>query len=436
MRFVVVIGSLLSMGLLPAYAQVPRNDAAIQEVAEGKRDTANAAWWGFSTEDATEALQSAIDSKAARVVVPFMGADWIVRPIRLRGNLELCFEPGVVVMAKKDEFQGPGDSLFSGDALENLKISGYGATLRMRKQDYAAAPYKKGEWRMVIDLGGCRNVTIEGMRLESSGGDGIYVGAGGGDKPYCENVTIRNVVCHDNYRQGISVISAKDLLIENCTMSGTGGTAPEAGIDFEPNAPNERLENCVVRNCQFADNEGAGILVYLKPLDKTSAPVSLLFENCHVRGGNDAGIGIGAIKEDGPGGTVEFRNCTVENSQKCGAFIYDKAAGSALVRFVNCTWNNVGMGKRSGESGPFPPLLISQMYKGTAPQLGGIAFEECSVFDAVDRPVLEVEEAKGDQGIANLTGTIALFGPHEPRITVVNPVESLQVISGSSRPRP
>lgn len=429
-----VVILLLMAALCSASAQIPPNEAAIREVAEGKCDTANAAWWGFSAQDATGALQDAIDSKAARVVVPYMGSEWIVRPIRLRSNLEIVFEPGVVVLAKKDEFRGQGDSLFDGDALENLKLTGYGATFRMRKQDYAAKPYKKGEWRMAINLSGCRNVAIEGLRLESSGGDGIYVGAGRGEKPYCENVTIRNVVCHDNYRQGISVISAKDLLIENCVMSGTGGTAPEAGIDFEPNAANERLENCVVRDCRFADNEGAGILIYLKPLDKTSAPVSIAIENCHVSGGNDAGIGVGAIKEDGPGGVIEFRNCTIENTQKCGVFIYDKAVGSAAVRFVNCSWSNTGLGTRSGDAGPFSPILISQMHKGRAPRMGGIDFEECAVFDTVDRPVVEIEEEKGEHGITGLTGTIALFGPHEPRIKTVNPIDRLSVVAGVVRP--
>ncbi|MFA6242392.1 MAG: right-handed parallel beta-helix repeat-containing protein [Candidatus Hydrogenedentales bacterium] len=436
MRISFLALALLLTGLCPAYAQFAKNEAAIQEVANGTRDTATAGWWGFSPEDSTEALQAAIDSKAARVIVPYMGADWIVRPLRLRSNLELIFEPGVVVMAKKDEFQGPGDSLFDGDSLENVKLTGYGATLRMRKQDYAAAPYKKGEWRMAINLGGCRNVLIKGLRLESSGGDGIYLGVGRGDKPYCENVEIRDVVCHDNYRQGISVISAVNLLIENCVMSGTGGTAPEAGIDFEPNQPNEKLQNCVVRNCQFENNEGAGILVYLKPMDKTTEPVSLTFENCHVRGGNDAGIGIGAVKEDGPGGLIEFRNCTVENTQKCGAFIYDKSVDSAEVRFVDCKWGNVGLGKRSGDSGPFPPILISQMRKGVTPQQGAITFDNCAVFDSVDRPVVEIEEAQGDKGIAKFAGTITLFGSHEPRIKTANPIEGLKLLPGSSTPLP
>ena len=99
------------------------NSAAIEAVRAGSRNEASAAWWGFNAEDATECLQSAIDSGAKKVVVPFMGTEWIVRPIRLRGNLELVFEPGVLVLAKKGEFRGKGDSLFAASDAENITLA-------------------------------------------------------------------------------------------------------------------------------------------------------------------------------------------------------------------------------------------------------------------------------------------------------------------------
>ena len=68
------------------------------------------------------------------------------------------------------------------------------------------------EWRMVLEICSCTNVTISGMTLAESGGDGIYLGTAGGDKP-CKNVVIKDVICDRNYRQGISVINAENLLI-------------------------------------------------------------------------------------------------------------------------------------------------------------------------------------------------------------------------------
>ena len=85
-----------------------RNPEAVAQVAAGHVAIANAAWWGFDGEDATSALQAAIDSKARTVIVPYMGQPWIVRPIHLRSNLELIFEPGVLVLARRENSKSDG----------------------------------------------------------------------------------------------------------------------------------------------------------------------------------------------------------------------------------------------------------------------------------------------------------------------------------------
>ena len=114
--------------------------AAIAEIVSGKRRTASAEWWGFHPEDSTAAIQSAIDSGAPRVVVPFVGRPWILRPINLRSNLELVFAPGVLLLAKAGEFREPGDSLFTANDRDNVTIAAHGAEWRLRKKDYQYPP--------------------------------------------------------------------------------------------------------------------------------------------------------------------------------------------------------------------------------------------------------------------------------------------------------
>ena len=400
---------LLVMMLIPTLGAFgARNAEKVAEVQAGSETRAVVSWWGFNADDSTEFVQAAIDSGAAQVVVPYAGAPWIVRPIKLRSNLELVFEPGVVVLARVGEFKGKGDSLFSVSDASNISIRGYGATLRMRKADYQSEAYDKAEWRMTLDFTGCTNIKVEGVRLESSGGDGIYIGCT--DKqPYCKDVVIRDVVCHDHHRQGISVIGAVNLLIENCVMSGTSGTAPEAGIDLEPNGPEERLENCVIRNCIFEDNAGAGMLVYVRPLSRESAPLSILFENCYVRGGKDAGIAVGAVKDDGPKGTIEFRNCTVENTQGSGAYVYDKVAENARVRFVDCKWSNVAI------KGDRPPILFHARRDGLATTIGGIDLIDCRLYDNADRPAVVIEGEEGTTA-RDIQGRIQVVSPAAVRM--------------------
>jgi len=399
----------------PVPANAP-NPQAVEEVLAGERTEANAAWWGFDPEDSTEYIQAAIDSGVRKVVVPYVGADWIVRPLRLRGNIEILFEPGVLVLAKKGEFKGKGDSLFTASNASDIVLRGYGATLRMRKEDYRSDAYEKAEWRMALDFMGCRGIRIEGLRLESSGGDGIYLGATE-KRPYCADVVIRDVVCHDNHRQGISVIGAENLLIENCILSNTGGTSPQAGIDLEPNQANEKLVNCVIRNCVMADNCGAGILIYLKNLSQETAPVSILFENCYVRGGRDVGIGIGAVKDNGPEGLIEFKNCTIEGAERGGIYVYDKSADSARVRFVNCKWRNVGSRFAAGKT-PRPPLLIDLRRPALTEKLGGVDFADCYVYDDADRPALTADPRDDELAVHDLQGALFVVNPHGACIEV------------------
>ena len=219
------------MTLVPLWAlifavQPAGNPQAVEEVAAGKCKVAQASWWGFDPAESTAALQAAINSTAKKVVVEKMPSPWILDKLRLADDQELFFEPGVEVLAKKGGFHGTSDSLFSAAGKKNIRLIGPGAVLRMRRADYDnKADYKHAEWRHVINLHGCTGVTIEGLTLAESGGDGIYLGAGPGGKP-CKDVIIRDVVCDRNYRQGISVISAENLLIERCTLKDTAGTPP------------------------------------------------------------------------------------------------------------------------------------------------------------------------------------------------------------------
>jgi len=390
---------------------------AVEEARSGKRAVANVAWWGFDPDDATRFLQAAIDSGAPKVIVPYMGSPWIITPIKLRSRLELVFEPGVLVLAKKGEFKGKSDSMFEASGAVDITLRGYGATLRMRKKDYQSEAYEKAEWRMVLDFHGCRRVRVEGLRLESSGGDGIYLGTGA--LGYCADVVIRDVVCHDNHRQGISVISAVNLLIENCVLANTGGTAPQAGIDFEPNGPNDKLVNCLMRNCVIENNAGAGILIYLKPLSKQSDPISIRVENCLLRGGKGAGIEVGAVGDNGPAGTIEFDNCTIERTALAGIAIHDKSAERARVRFVNCRCKDVGL-KMAGAGFDKNEMAVPVRVTSRRPKLvkkhGGIDFLDCYVYDNMDRPALVLEDKASGFGVHDLTGNITVCNPHGARV--------------------
>lgn len=311
----------------------------LEKVASGEIKEARASWWGWNGADDTEALQAAIDSGVPKLIVDRMAGAWTVRPLLGRSNQILVFEKGVEVLAKKGEFKGIHDSMFSFRGATNVTMSGYGAVLRMRRMDYHKPPYRKAEWRHVLNFLSCSDVKVEGLVVAESGGDGIYIGNLGAGAPPCRNVTIRDCVCDRNYRQGISVISADGLLIENTVMKDTWGTPPAAGIDLEPNRPSEMLRRCVVRNCVSSGNQGNGYEVYLGPLVASSAPVDIVFDNCRSSGNGRAGFLYANNRkreENFPTGGIMFKNCSFEREGEAGISIVNKPAGSVRIGFLNC----------------------------------------------------------------------------------------------------
>lgn len=384
-----------------------KEPVAVKEVLNGKRVVANASWWGFNATDSTEVIQGAINSGARKVIIPYVGKEWVVGPIKLASNQEIFFEPGVVVIAKKDAFKGKRDCLFSADGLSNITLRGYGAMLRMRKTDYQSDRYTKSEFRHVIRLLGCKNINILGLRLESSGGDGICLNRGKRHQP-CQNVLIRDCICDDNHRQGISVISADTLMIENCVLSNTKGTLPAAGIDLEPYLPEDMMVNIVVSNCVSRKNSGSGFIASISNLNVKSREVSILFVNCYARDCGESGLRVRAVNKDRrPKGLIEFRNCTSENTSYPGALVHwEKADSPIKLRFNSCKFRNVA--NRHNQV----PISLTLGRKSAAKQTGQIEFINSYVYDKKKRPFLKITDIKAGKGVYDVKGQINVCNPY------------------------
>ena len=215
---------------------------------------------------------------------------WVVRPIFLRSNKTVHFAAGTLVVAKRGEFHATNASLFNVGysyhfvpnathtcpathttcntpqkccpygAVSNVSLLGErGATFRMWRSDYSdPTKYTKGEWRHGVYIcGGSHHVRVEGLRIERTGGDGICVGAG----QAAVDIAVRNVTCDSNYRQGMSVVNVRGLVVEDSVFSRTAGTDPQAGIDIEPSLDYFYETNITFRRCRFLYNTGAAFKI-------------------------------------------------------------------------------------------------------------------------------------------------------------------------------
>lgn len=245
-------------------------------------DAVDASTFGFAPGDATSALQAAIDTGARRVIVPNMGTDWLVSTIMLTmSNQDIILEEGANITGKA----GASFLFSTKDAaisLSNFKMIGSGNVLTNSNGH-------------VFGLYSPYHVTVSGMTITDAGIDGVYIG----QNPFrsglvTHNITLQDVVIDNATRNGISIITADKLLIDNCIIINTSGASPQSGIDFEPNNESNYLTDCVVRNTISSYNVNQSVVLQLDHLSEANRnAATITIENCtFVGGGGGAGMWV------------------------------------------------------------------------------------------------------------------------------------------------
>lgn len=378
----------------------------VQDVLEGKRQEARVSWWGFDPEDSTAYLQEAINSKVQRLILDRQPSAWITRPLTGVSDQEIVFEAGTELVALKGAFRSRGDCLLSFRECENVVLrgdrpdAGEPACIRMHKQDYQSAPYEKSEWRHGVACWGCRNVLIQDLAIEQTGGDGIYLGTAAEQVPN-RQVTIRRVDCNANHRQGISVISAEDLLIEDCRLRHTSGTAPQAGIDFEPNHPADSLVRCVVRRCTAEHNAGTGFQICPQFLNSTSTPISIHLDQCISRNNQQHAIHLCSAPESPPAGQLRITRFLAEHDAMAGLSVQFNPFNAVRIELEDSILRDCALTDQF-----FPPLYLQGLEADGRPA-GNLHFKNVTVKDDRDRPILKIRDRKGN-GVQSVTGDIIL----------------------------
>lgn len=209
-----------------------------------------------------------------------------------------------------------------------------------------------GEHGFGLSLRGAKNIVIENVTCKDFWGDGINLQFCRDDEARlinCENITISNVICDRNRRQGISIESGDGVIVRNCILRNTGqvrGTAPKFGIDIEPIPGNEGVvtDNILIQNCTFENNAGGGFVF------RSITASNIIINNCKVdnrifwSGKNRFGDS-GFIIQNSSLGRVEFTESTegicLENCTFSHFFGYKtgKEKDNKLKNFTlsNCT---------------------------------------------------------------------------------------------------
>lgn len=111
-----------------------------------------------------------------------------------------------------------------------------------------------GEWGHCISVFGGSNISISGGVLKDAWGDGLYLSEIGENVP--KNVFATKLKIDNARRNGISIVAGSNIFIDSVIITNVNGTAPQNGIDVEPNYQNKlgyiSIKNCVMENCAGA----------------------------------------------------------------------------------------------------------------------------------------------------------------------------------------
>lgn len=200
--------------------------------------------------DNTAQLQQLIDSANGQPVTIGPGTYYIDIDVglQLRNNLILNIQGTLHANPSANTWS----KVLMGSGVQNVQVNfAQGSEIVGDKTTHLN---QNGQWGMGILLENCTNVSLSGPGVVyNCWGDGLYLIG-------CKDIKVTDVIFESNRRNDCSVIAIDGLTIQGCAFNSAAGTAPEAGIDLEPDTPDEFIKNVSISGCQFVDNNGCGIL--------------------------------------------------------------------------------------------------------------------------------------------------------------------------------
>ncbi len=200
--------------------------------------------------------------------------------VALRNKMTLKLAPGAVLQAIANDKEG-----YSIVSIFDVKdVNVVGGVIAGERGDHQGST---GEWGNGIDIRGARRVAIDGVTTKENWGDGVYLDAGADDvRP--TNIELCGVVSNHNRRQGLSIVGGHRVVVRRSVFKNTEGTAPQCGIDIEPDAGQSSVDDVKILNSHFPNNASCGIKLY-----PANPITNVLIKGNTVSGPASRGISIG-----------------------------------------------------------------------------------------------------------------------------------------------
>ena len=379
--------------------------------------------YGFNASNSTAAIQAAIDSGAKVVVIDAMPTPWYIDQIKLRSDFTLRFEKGAKLFADARNWEkNKKTALIPVKGVDNVVIEGSGtgpddALIGSFETYEERAKYchVNEELQDGIGLATARNTVIRNLRVANCGRDGVYLG--GWDRDGASvNTLVENVDLNENHRQGCSVVNCIGATFRHVTFRNTRGTEPTAGLDIEPSYDAQPLEDILVEDCTFGNNDGGGLVMPMCSI----YPIRVTVRRCHFKPERGrCAIDVMArgptyAKGKGrPDVQILVEDCTIEGYGNAPAidFLY--------APLFSCTFRNLKIRQVPGRS-PWMykrlcspvEIVFNREHNGAFPseRCGLMKFENVTV-DGYDGPFVRFVDELGLQDyIGCMSGTAMYNG--------------------------
>lgn len=210
---------------------------------------------GNGVTDDTTAIQNAVNAVTTGGTVYVPAGKYMINAakfVQLKSNMHFMMHKDAILAAIPNALER--HTVISINGVTNVQVSG-GRLLGERDQHMGTT----GEWGYGIKVGtGASKVSIHDIHISDFWGDGVCIGG------YAKDVEIRRIVSTRNRRQGLSITRSENIRVYDSEFSYTEGTAPQYGIDIEPD-PNPNgyyARNIIIQGNKIHNNRGGGIQAY------------------------------------------------------------------------------------------------------------------------------------------------------------------------------
>ena len=285
-----------------------------------------AEWWGDSDSDDTAYINYAIAAMPAGSIllcnasIYLIDVDTYIIP---KANTTIKLSDNTTWQAM--DTNSPNYSMIRSENISNWTLKGG----ILRGDRYTHLDVLGGGGHGVAIYGTSSDIKIEDVTITEFWGDGIYIG--GSSAP--NNIIMNNVKATHNRRNNMSITGGYNIRSQGCLYSDANGTAPQSGVDVEPNG-SDIAKDITFSDCIFSNNSNRGLQI------EVATAFNVLIDHCIAKDNLTQGflIGVGAhdniisnsiSKNNGNVGiNISSNNnsvlgCIVNDNQSQGIVIYE-----------------------------------------------------------------------------------------------------------------